>query len=117
MKLNSYKLNAARGAYCKWLRSEVRTIYQAYQNPSVVKEMAFEDCFRKLRLYNGEDIKIILYSIQFFTVGFVFEDTRTAEKMFYYITPNYDIIIPVSSITSKEKPIEIMKKFPIYYEH
>lgn len=116
MKLNSYKLNAARGAYSAWLRSKNYTIFHAYEKPSTSKERAYEYCLEKFRLYNGEDFKIISYNTFIFTAGFTFEHTITGEKMFYYITPNYDIMIPVSSITSNEKPTEIMKKFPHYYE-
>lgn len=117
MKLNSYKLNAARGAYSAWLRSKNYTLFHAYEKPSASKERAYDYCLEKFRLYNGEGFKIISYNTFIFTAGFIFTDVKTDEQMFYYITPNYDIIVPVKSLFSNEKPTEIMKKFPHYYEH
>lgn len=117
MKLNSQNLRAARCAYSAWLSSKTYTLYHAYAEPSANKESAYDYCLEKFRLYNGEDFKIISYNTFIFTVGFAFTDVQTDEQMFYYITPNYDIIVPVKCLFFSEKPTEIMKKFPIYYEH
>jgi len=117
MKLNSQNLRAARCAYSSWLNSKTYTLYHVYADPSMNKERAYDYCLEKLRLYNGEDFKIITYNTFIFTVGFVFTDVQTDEEMFYYITPNYNIIVPVKSLFSNEKPTEIMKKFPHYYEN
>lgn len=117
MKLNSQNLRAARCAYSSWLNSKNYTLYHAYQNPSYSKERAYDYCLEKFRLYNGEDFKIIGSNSFVFTVGFVFTDVQTDEKMFFYITPYYDIIVPVTALFSNYKPTEIMKKFPNYYEH
>ena len=70
------------------------SLSDAYTSYSYRKERAWDYCVHTMIEYNGIRLKVISRNTNFFTAGFTFFDSETGEPMFYYITANYDCIVP-----------------------
>ena len=80
----------AKEHYNDYLRSNIRTIWGAYERPSRNKEIAFDECEKLCYFNNGRDIKVISFNTFNFSVGFIFTEKSSGRKCFAYITANYN---------------------------
>ena len=84
----------AKGAYERFLRSNMETLRDAYAKPSTRKEAAWEYCKELCAKYEGWGLRVISKNCFMFTAGFLFLSTSGKEK-FMYITPEYDRVCDV----------------------
>ena len=89
-----YQIKTAKERIPMYDSSNWYSLSDAYKSYSYRKEILWLHCEQKLIEYNGTGLKVIYRNINFFTAGFIFHDEETGEAMFYYITPNYDCIVP-----------------------
>ena len=88
-----------KGAYERYLKSDMTSILHAYTKPSVYKVQAWEErCKGTMREFGGHDLRIIGKNCSIFTAGFVFEDMAN-RKYFCYITPSQKYLVSIDSIT------------------
>lgn len=91
----SYQKRTAIVNIKSWKNSRYTDLYSAYGTPSVKKKDAWDYCIRKKLEYNGSNLKVISRNTYMFTAGFEYVDKETGECMFMFITPNYDISVPI----------------------
>ena len=89
-----YEIKTAKAKIPMYDLSNWYSLSDAYKSYSYLKESAWDYCVQKMNEYNGMDLKVISRNTHFFTAGFVFHDEETGEQMFYYLTTNYDCIVP-----------------------
>ena len=90
----NYQIKTAKAKIPMYDRSNWYSLSDAYTSYSYRKERAWDYCVHKMIEYNGMGLKVISRNTNFFTAGFVFYDEETGDLMFYYITANYDCIVP-----------------------
>ena len=73
----------------QYAKSQMKNIWQAYENPSYNKEKAWHYCEEMCYLHNGYDLKVISKNTFQFTAGFKFPLYGDLEG-FAYITAKYD---------------------------
>lgn len=94
MNNNSYQIKSAKAHIPMYENSWWYDLRDAYERYSSRKARAWDYCVHKMIEYNGLGLKVISRNTNVFTAGFVFFDKETGEPMFYYITANYDCIVP-----------------------
>lgn len=92
----SYQRRMAKGNIDSYNRSGYHDIYEAYDRPSSNKVSAWKYCQNKCSSYNGRGLKIISRNTYTFTAGFEFDNPETGELMFMFITPSYDVAVPLT---------------------
>lgn len=90
----NYQIKSAKAKIPMYDRSNWYRLSDVYKSYSWHKECAWDYCALKMFEYNGMGLKVISRNSSFFTAGFIFVDSETGEVMFYYITANYDCIVP-----------------------
>ena len=78
-------------AYRKSYNYRLSDVYGSY---SRAKEDAWEYCKELMDKFNGYGLKVITYSRDIFTAGFMFEED--GKTMFMYISPKRDIAVEVA---------------------
>ena len=71
-------------------KSNCKSLYKAYRNPSQYKENAFSYCFSLMHEKAGFDLRIIGHNCMTFSIGFQYIDNETGIVMFAYITRDYN---------------------------
>ena len=89
-----YQIKTAKAMIPMYDRSNWYYLRDAYKSCSYRKHCAWYYCVCKMIEYNGIGLKVISRNTKSFTAGFIFHDEETGEPMFYYITANYDCIVP-----------------------
>lgn len=87
------QMRVAKSKIDDYLLSTDYSLYSVYGRFSEAKQRAWEYCVNKMREYNGESLRIVSHNVNIFTAGFSFINGETGVLQFYYITPNYDIIV------------------------
>ena len=80
----------ARISYPNYRMSKYTDLYSAYGRCSAKKREAWEYCKNLCEKYNGEGLRVIGRNAHRFSAGFEYTDSQTGDKMFMYISPNYD---------------------------
>ena len=83
-----------REAYERYLRSDMLTLYDAYDRFSRAKEEAWEYCKTLKDQKAGRGLKVIGASTHFFSAGFLYEED--GKPMFMYITHGSDTPVDLS---------------------
>ena len=87
-----------KGAYERYLKSDMDTLYKAYASPSCHKVDAWENrCRGTMLTFGGHDLKVVSHNCSIFTAGFLFEDAFK-NQYFYYITPTNRYCVSVRSL-------------------
>ena len=79
MKLNNTK--CAANYRRSYNNSRITCLAQAYRNPSISKQRAYNDCLKKMLEMGGYGLRIIGYNSCSFTVGWIYPDSETGEIM------------------------------------
>lgn len=93
-KIN-YRMKQAETAFHYYMNSSYSNLFSAYSKPSKDKINAFTKCKNKQVDLDGFDFRIISKNTYIFTCGFKYINMLTGKKMFYYITPYYEISIEI----------------------
>lgn len=96
-KINT--LEVARVYYFNYLNSNKRRLSDCYAHNSVAKDRAYSYCLELKHKYMGDDLRIIGYNMNKFSVGFIgWYNDRIA---FFYITSDYDRVMLLDDIQAK----------------
>lgn len=80
-------------AYLKYRKTELRGVNDVYKNPSYYKQKAEADIGFDMIKYNGYDYKVITYTCEQFTAGFI--GYVNGKKYFFYYTYAKTTITPL----------------------
>lgn len=81
--------------YTQYENSSDYSLDCVYGRYSQAKQQAWNYCENLMQRRGGWGLKVVTHNLNIFTAGFMYEDKDTGCEMFMYITPNYDIAIPV----------------------
>lgn len=93
-KIN-YQIKQAKSAFPYYMNSSYSNLFSAYSKPSKDKIKAFTECKKTQEKLNGFDFRIISINKHIFTCGFKYINLLTGKRMFYYITPSYELSIEI----------------------
>ena len=108
------KISNAKSTYLRWKVSHDYRLNYVYVKPSKKKEEIQDEILLKMKEENGERFRIISFSPNFFTCGYIYYD-KIGDEIFHYFAPSYDIRIPVASVTFNMKPSVVLKEFSHLY--
>ena len=92
MKHNAQE-KSAKNHINAWRKSPYYDLHCVYKKYSVHKERAWKYCVDLCKKFDGENLRIISYNTNIFTVGFSYIDKETGIEMFCYITPSYEVAV------------------------
>lgn len=80
MKLNKNTQRAVN--ICRsYDNARIICLTEAYKNPSIAKQSAYDDCITKMFEMGGFGLRIMSYNSCFFTVGWLYTDSETGVIM------------------------------------
>lgn len=93
---DSYQRRMAKGNIESWKRSADYSLDSAYGRYSSAKANAWKYCRELCAKYEGRGLKVISHNTYMFTAGFEYDNIETGEVMFMFITPSYDVTVPMT---------------------
>lgn len=87
LKRDSALANRFRALY---ENTPTRTLYECYNKPSYTKKQIWNALCTECLMRRGQDIKVLSYNSNFFTVAFVYPDPDTGVCFIQVATPKHD---------------------------
>ena len=80
--------------YRDYIRSDMYSLYDKYQCPSIAKHRAWDYCEDLCKDYNGHGLRLVGGNTMSFSAGFLCD--VDGEPSYVHITKDYDRYIPLS---------------------
>lgn len=91
-----------RNKYRQYKVSDMYSLYDKYQRPSIAKHHAWDCCEDLCKEYNGHGLRLVGGNMMQFSAGFIGEienpETGELEKSYIHITKEHTRYIPLSEI-------------------
>ena len=85
-----------KNKYRDYYMSDMYSLYDKYQRPSIAKHHAWDYCEDLCKEYNGHSLKLVGGNMMTFSAGFIGE--VEGEPVYVHITKSYDRYIPLSEV-------------------